>query len=140
MTSFNEVYGYFLNSITDYTYLELQPDDLENELLMLLQKALGKLRRIKFDINLDNKTFKDILTSREINIIALAMVIEYIRPKIVSVEIMKQRLNIKDWQIFSNSQHLKELQSILTETEKEFSYELQLYSLDKYMDNKDKNS
>ena len=102
MTSFNEVYGYFLNSITDYTYLELQPDDLENELLMLLQKALGKLRRIKFDINLDNKTFKSILTSREINIISLAMVIEYIRPKIVSVEIMKQRLNIKDWQMFSN--------------------------------------
>ena len=64
MTSFNEVYGYFLNSITDYTYLELQPNDLENELLMLLQKALGKLRRIKFDINLDNKTFKDVLTSR----------------------------------------------------------------------------
>lgn len=140
MTSFNEVYGYFLNSITDYTYLELQPDDLENELLMLLQKALGKLRRIKFDINLDSKTFKDVLTSREINIIALAMVLEYIRPKIVSVEIMKQRLNMKDWQMYSNSQHLKELQSILNGIEKEFSYELQLYSLDKYMDDKDKNS
>lgn len=140
MTSFNEVYGYFLNSITDYTYLELQPDDLENELLMLLQKALGRLRRIKFDIDLDNKTFKNILTSREINIISLAMVIEYIRPKIVSVEIMKPRLNIKDWQMYSESQHLKELQSILTGTEKEFSYELQLYSLDKYMDDKDKDS
>ena len=140
MTSFNEVYGYFLNSITDYTYLELQPDDLENELLMLLQKALGKLRRIKFDIDLDNKTFQSVLTSREINIIALAMVLEYIRPKIVSVEIMKQRLNMKDWQMYSNSQHLKELQSILNGIEKEFSYELQLYSLDKYMDDKDKNS
>lgn len=138
MTSFNEVYGYFLNSITDYTYLELQPDDLENELLMLLQKALGRLRRIKFDIDLDNKTFKNILTSREINIISLAMVIEYIRPKIVSVEIMKPRLNIKDWQMYSESQHLKELQSVLTGAEKGFSYELQLYSLDKYIDDKDK--
>ena len=137
MTSFNEVYGYFLNSITDYTYLELQPDDLENELLMLLQKALGRLRRIKFDIDLDNKTFKSILTSREINIISLAMVIEYIRPKIVSVEMMRPRLNTKDWQMFSSNQHLKELQSILTGTEKEFSYELQLYSLDKYIDDKD---
>ena len=140
MTSFNEVYGYFLNSITDYTYLELQTDDLENELLMLLQKALGKLRRIKFDIDLDNKAFKSVLTNREINIISLAMVIEYIRPKVISVEVMKPRLNMKDWQMYSENQHLKELQSILTGTEKEFSYELQLYSLDKYMDDKDKDS
>ena len=138
MTSFNEVYGYFLNSITDYTYLELQTDDLENELLMLLQKALGKLRRIKFDIDLDNKAFKSVLTNREINIISLAMVIEYIRPKVISVEVMKPRLNMKDWQMYSENQHLKELQSILTKTEKGFSYELQLYSLDKYIDNKDK--
>ena len=43
-TQLEEIYGLFLSNITDYDFLELTEEDMNNELLMLLKKSLSKFR------------------------------------------------------------------------------------------------
>lgn len=53
--------------------------------------------------------FKGNLTTEEIEILANLMVVEYLNPKIVSTQNMKQRLSDREYQMYSQSQHLSQM-------------------------------
>ena len=130
-TELEEIYGMFLSSITDYSIPLLSNNDFEEEMLMLLKKSIARFR-FKKDIAIDELMgeFTRELTDEEKNILALGMVSEWVKPKIYSVEVMKMKMNSKDYQLFSESNHIDKLRNIKKEADAEFDYYMDIYSLD----------
>ena len=130
-TELQEIYGMFLSNITDYSIPLLSDEDFEEEMLMLLKKSIAKFR-FKKDIAIDELMgeFTRELTDEEKNILALGMVSEWVKPKIYSVEVMKMKMNSKDYQLYSESNMLTTLQKIKKEADAEFDYYMDIYSLD----------
>ena len=130
-TELQEIYGMFLSNITDYSIPLLSDEDFGKEMLMLLKKSIAKFR-FKKDIAIDEfmGTFTRELKEEEKNILALGMVSEWVKPKIYSVEVMKMKMNSKDYQLFSESNMLTTLQKIKKEADAEFDYYMDIYSLD----------
>lgn len=130
-TELEEIYSMFLSNITDYSIPLLSDDDFEEEMLMLLKKSMAKFR-FKKDIVIDEfmGTFTRELKEEEKNILALGMVSEWVKPKIYSVEVMKMKMNSKDYQLFSEANHIDKLRNIKKEADAEFDYYMDIYSLD----------
>ena len=130
-TELQEIYGMFLSSITDYSIPLLSNNDFEEEMLVLLKKSIARFR-FKKDIAIDELMgeFTRELKEEEKNILALGMVSEWVKPKIYSVEVMKMKMNSKDYQLFSESNMLTTLQKIKKEADAEFDYYMDIYSLD----------
>ena len=130
-TELEEIYGMFLSSITDYSIPLMSNDDFEEEMLVLLKKSIARFR-FKKDIAIDELMgeFTRELTDEEKNILALGMVSEWVKPKIYSVEVMKMKMNSKDYQLFSESNHIDKLRNIKKEADAEFDYYMDIYSLD----------
>jgi len=59
------------------------------------------------------------LTQEEIEIIAILMTVEWLRPKIFNIEILRQSLNTKDWSLYSQANHLKELSALKKSAEED---------------------
>ena len=130
-TQLEEIYGLFLSSITDYDYLELETEDFNNEMLMLLKKSLSKFRykdNIKIDSDLGE--FSKELTDSEMNVISLGMLSEYLKSKIYNIELLRMNLGSKDWQMYSQANHLKELMELKKETDADFHYYMGVLNLD----------
>ena len=130
-TELQEIYGMFLSNITDYDIPLLSDEDFGKEMLMLLKKSIARFR-FKKDIVIDDVMgeFTRELKEEEKNILALGMVSEWVKPKIYSVEVMKMKMNSKDYQLFSESNMLTTLQKIKKEADAEFDYYMDIYSLD----------
>ena len=130
-TELQEIYGMFLSSITDYSIPLMSNNDFEEEMLVLLKKSIARFR-FKKDIVIDELMgeFTRELKEEEKNILALGMVSEWVKPKIYSVEVMKMKMNSKDYQLFSESNMLTTLQKIKKEADAEFDYYMDIYSLD----------
>ena len=130
-TELQEIYGMFLSSITDYSIPLMSNNDFEEEMLVLLKKSIARFR-FKKDIAIDELMgeFTRELKEEEKNILALGMVSEWVKPKIYSVEVMKMKMNSKDYQLFSESNMLTTLQKIKKEADAEFDYYMDIYSLD----------
>ena len=130
-TELEEIYGMFLSSITDYSIPLMSNDDFEEEMLVLLKKSIARFR-FKKDIAIDELMgeFTRELTDEEKNILALGMVSEWVKPKIYSVEVMKMKMNSKDYQLFSEANHIDKLRNIKKEADAEFDYYMDIYSLD----------
>ena len=130
-TELQEIYGMFLSSITDYSIPLMSNNDFEEEMLVLLKKSIARFR-FKKDIAIDELMgeFTRELTDEEKNILALGMVSEWVKPKIYSVEVMKMKMNSKDYQLYSESNMLTTLQKIKKEADAEFDYYMDIYSLD----------
>ena len=130
-TELQEIYGMFLSNITDYDIPLLSDEDFGKEMLMLLKKSIAKFR-FKKDIAIDEfmGTFTRELKEEEKNILALGMVSEWVKPKIYSVEVMRMKMNSKDYQLYAESNMLTTLQKIKKEADAEFDYYMDIYSLD----------
>ena len=130
-TELQEIYGMFLSNITDYSIPLLSDEDFEEEMLVLLKKSIARFR-FKKDIAIDELMgeFTRELKEEEKNILALGMVSEWVKPKIYSVEVMKMKMNSKDYQLFSEANHIDKLRNIKKEADAEFDYYMDIYSLD----------
>jgi hypothetical protein len=129
MTSFQEVYDYFLSKITTYSeYTDLTYEELQVELQQLLRVSLSECVSFK-DISADYilSEFNRDLTDLEMNIISYNMIVHYLSPKINNIELLKQSLSSKDYQIYSQANHLKELMNLRNEGIQQFHYWMNRY-------------
>lgn len=123
-TYLSEVYEYFLSSISDYTLLEITPEDIEDDLFTYFKKARGKFYKCRQSLELNEdergkyfaefdekgKEIKQIkLTDFEIAILTHLMLVEYMKPQLIATEVMKQSLSDKDFKIYSQANQLREL-------------------------------
>lgn len=137
MTSFQEVYDYFLAKITTYNeYNNLTVEELETELKQLLRASFAECVSFK-DISVDYilNEFNRELTDLEMNIISYNMVVHYLSPKINNVELLKQSLSSKDYQIYSQANHLKELMDLRSNSIQQFHYWMNRYGFLKRLEN-----
>lgn len=114
-TSYEEIYGRFTAKITDYSFLNLTQDDLDKILESLLKSSVVKFRRCKKNLSdRDNslKQFNEDLTDEEQEIIAQLMIVEYLTPKIVTADLLQQTLSSKDFRLYSQANHIKEIKDL----------------------------
>jgi len=128
-TTFQDIYDFFLSKITEYEFVKLTDVELNVELKVILRKSLGKcvcFKDIKADWNMEefNKELEDL----EIDIISDWMVINWITPKINNIELFKQRLSSKDFTMYSQANHLKELLETKKSAENNVHYWMNRYS------------
>ena len=123
-TTFEEIYNQFLSKIIDYDYLVLTPEEKIMLMNIRLKSALAKFRAKKRNIEADYvlNEFNRELDELEIETIALWLIYEWITPKINNVEMFEHRLNTREFQGFSEANHLKEMQQIRKDAEGEAFY------------------
>jgi hypothetical protein len=109
MTPLSEVYQTFLSKISDYTYLNIPPSEVEIDLFGYLKSAIAKFYRCKNDLTIQTNSFASILTPFEIEILVTLMTAEYLKPQILTSEIIKQSLSDKDFKVYSQANHLQQL-------------------------------
>jgi hypothetical protein len=126
-TAYSEIYNMFEEKINDYDIAKLISDGYQSTVdamyLSYLKTAISKFKAYsKSDLADRNDTtlvFTETLTDTEIDILSLLMVLEWIRPLINRVTLLKQALNNTDFRQFSQQAHLKELINLKKNTKEE---------------------
>lgn len=135
----NEIYETFLSRIRDKDLALLSEEDMMEQLDIYLKRGLTRCTAIK-EVELDSSTgaFTRNLTSLEIDIISLAMVLEWIYPRVNNIQNMYSRISDKDYTVFSQAKMLDSLKTLRDETEKEFLFWHNKYQLKKFMEENNK--
>ena len=115
------VYGKFLGMIEDEEWLLVEDDVIEDLMLNYLENATVEFNECKKDLTIDYGTmcFKENLDLNEIMILAYAMVIHYLQPKIKREENLRQFLSDKDFNKLSNANMLLRLMGLEKATRKQ---------------------
>ncbi|MCK9319419.1 hypothetical protein [Methanoculleus sp.] len=130
-TPYTTIYVSFLNKVSDQYLANMSDTDLNLQMFKYLNSSVPKFKKCKQDLSLRtvaNDGFEKDLTDEEIEILANLMVVEWLRPQINNLELLKQSLGTKDFQLFSQANHLKELQALRKDTQYEISRLLVDYS------------
>lgn len=129
---FDDIYSSFLQKIDAYDFLELSDDEIAEFMGGWIKSAGSKpyVRRLfsTYDCDVDSGqlTFEmayqvdeDMDTDFVIEILALGMVIEWLRPRLHSIENMYQVFGGNESKFFSQAQHLKEIRALYESTKNE---------------------
>jgi hypothetical protein len=112
-TSYQKVFTYFLQKVSDYAFLNMQQSDLETSMTGWMHSAATKFKRCKQDLTQYDDVAQQFtvatLTDQEIEILATLMVVEYLTPQIVTTQLLKQTIGSKDFNQTSQAAHLKQL-------------------------------
>lgn len=111
MTDLGIIYDTFLSKISDYSFLTIEEEDVNIILGGYYKSAKSKFYKCKKDLSLDDTGHfvNDDLDDFEIEIITSLMLVEYLKPIMLSTEVTKQSLSDKDFKIYSQASQLREL-------------------------------
>lgn len=137
-TPFTQVYNRFLGKITDDMYMELTPEDTMRDLRNLLMDAIPGFefpRKNLMDYTIeeaenvleDTSSFKAELSSEEINILAILMMISWTQRQITSIENTRMKFSSSDFKFTSQANHLSKLLNLLAETQRQSHHMQRLY-------------
>ena len=138
-TPFTQVYSRFLGKITDDMYMELTPEDTMRDLRNLLLDAIPGFefpRKVLTDYILDDtaehaleesSSFAEELTSEEINILAILMMISWTQRQVTSIENSRMKYSGSDFKFTSQANHLAKLMNLLAETQRQSHHAQRLY-------------
>jgi hypothetical protein len=129
-TPFEEAYVFFLSKVTDYSFIKITENELEEEFEKYLRSASVKFFSAsdRLDKDLINKEFKNDLTDLELEILALLMVVEYLNPKIIATQNMEQFLASKEYKIYSQANHLSKMIELKNHIRYEVNHLMNQYS------------
>ncbi|MFS0905801.1 hypothetical protein AB3N02_22520 [Priestia aryabhattai] len=114
-TILTEVYETFLAKVSDYSFLNITEEELEEDMFGYLKTARTKFYKCKSDLSIiddiatGERAFKDDLHPFEIEVLATLMTVEYLKPQILASEVLKQSLSDKDFKIYSQANQLSQL-------------------------------
>ena len=134
MTYFEDVYEFFLSKIKSYDLAELTEDEIKEELNSLIKLALPKCTVFKGKVKLDQDNEciiikgKDSLSLEEMEILSLAMLLQYISPLIARDENLKQTLSSKDFSSTSQANHLEKLLILKKSIDADLNYAMNSYT------------
>lgn len=110
MTNIEKVYEAFLGLIDDYTWLNIDKEVIFRLMRNYLDNAIASFEVCKKDLTIDDSgNFKENLTALEIKILSRLMLLEYLNPKIIREENLRQNITTKDYNDFSKANLLKNL-------------------------------
>lgn len=133
MTSYEVIYGRFLNSTTDFNLAELDDHTLNEMLKSWLHTAIVKTRTSS-DLTRDDEgeVFKNDLTDLDIELLAMGMRLSWLDQTLNSTELTHQFLGGKEQKFFSQANHIAELRTLRADTLREMQ---QLYTYSTYANN-----
>ena len=154
-TLFASVYNRFLGKITDDMYMELTPQDtikdLQNLLIdaipgfefprksleyTILERPINKdsvniqgflIKNADGDGYEDASSFTAILSSEEINILAILMMNSWLQRQITTIENIRMKYSGTDFKMTSQANHLAKLLTLLKETQRQSLHMQRLY-------------
>ena len=154
-TLFASVYNRFLGKITDDMYMELTPQDTIKDLQNLLIDAIPgfEFPRKSLEYNIlerpinkdsvniqgflienadgdgyeDASSFTAILSSEEINILAILMMNSWLQRQITTIENIRMKYSGTDFKMTSQANHLAKLLTLLKETQRQSLHMQRLY-------------
>ncbi len=112
ITSFKEMYDFFLAGITDDMFMELTIEDTEQCLEEILLAAIPQFefpRKDIFDVDLDKKSFKCKLDLEEKMILRQYMIVEWVGYQLASVDLVRQKYSGSDFSFTSQASHMSKL-------------------------------
>ena len=126
MTSYQVIFNRFLKKIEDVDLPQLDDDDQLDELTGWLDSAIAKmyLQHITLtndlkDRNDDEQVFNSDLTDREIELIALNMVVAWYEPKVSSLEHTLMYFGTKEEKFTNQKDHLNAIRNVRKMYQKE---------------------
>ena len=137
-TPFTQVYNRFLGKITDDMYMELTPEDTVRDLRNLLIDAISGFEFPRVNlldytiIEAENaleeeSSFAADLSSEEINILAILMMIGWTQRQVTSIENTRMKYSSSDFKFTSQANHLAKLLTLLKETQRQSHHMQRLY-------------
>ena len=121
-TEIEEVIDLYLAKIENYDYLGYSEEELLEELKPMLNSAISKLFTLDVSIDWDLNVFSRELTPIEQNIIAYGLVEEFISQKVNSIKVLENHLAMKDYNLYSSANMLKQLQTALARAQSDVQY------------------
>ena len=138
-TPFTQVYNRFLGKITDDMYMELTPEDTIRDLRNLLLDAIPGFEFPRKDLSNyiidtitenvleETSSFAEELTSEEINILAILMMISWTQRQVTSIENTRMKYSGSDFKFTSQANHLSKLMNLLAKTQRQSHHMQRLY-------------
>lgn len=137
MTSYEVIYGRFLNSTTDFNLAELDDHTLNEMLKGWLHTAIVKTRTSS-DLSRDdeNEVFNNDLSDMDIELLAIGMRLSWLDQRINSTEYTNLFVAGKEEKFYSPSSQLSELRALRADTLREMQqlYTYNTYTNDSYFD------
>ena len=121
-TPIEDVVELYLAKIENYDYLNYSEEELLEELNPMLKSAISKLFTLDLTIDWDMGEFNRELSPIEQNIIAYALVEEFISQKVDSIKVLENHLAMKDYNLYSSANMLKQLQTALARAQSDVQY------------------
>ena len=121
-TPIEDVIDLYLAKIENYDYLGYSEDELLEEFRPMMNSAISKLFTIDVNIDWDTEEFSRELTPIEQNIIAYGLVEEFISQKVNSIKVLENHLAMKDYNLYSSANMLKQLQTALARAQSDVQY------------------
>jgi len=117
-TPYSVIDNSFLNKITDDLLLTMADEYLEKTIDGYRNSASVKFKQCNKLSDKDDieKQFNQTLTDEEIEIIANLMVLEWLKQRINSIELLKQSMSTKDYRMYSQANHLEVLLKLRKDT------------------------
>lgn len=132
MTPYSDVYKAFLGEIQDDFYLNAAEDIIENDLNILLNKAIVQFSYPRVNIRDKNdmlQQFNVTLEIDEIEILATGMVLAWVERELHSVDMLRQSMTTKDFNTYSQAPHINALARTSERAEKKLKKMLIKYSI-----------
>ena len=119
-TEFDTVYGAFLAKVSDFDLADMTEDDAKVVMGDLLKQALGKFSESckKNLTDTDESGFTADLTDFEIDIISELMVEAWFKPKLYNLDLLRNKLNTKDFTTFSPANLLDKMREAYEQAHK----------------------
>ena len=131
-TRYEEVYERYRGQVRNYEFLDYDAVTREAMQLDLLKMAISDFEDVcKQDLNDredDLLEFNITLTNREKDILALGMIVHFVRQYVYNTDALQNGLSTKDFTLFSLANLLEKMTTLLTTTERQQMKEINLYS------------
>jgi hypothetical protein len=134
MTSYEIVYGRFLNHTTDFNLAELDDHTLNEMLKDWLHSAIVKTRTSS-DLTArddENEVFNNDLTDLDIELLAMGMTLAWLDQYLNSTENVLQFIGGKEEKYYSQANHIEQLRALREDTRLEMK---RLHSYGTYANN-----
>ena len=129
-TSFTLVYDSFFSKITDDMYMQLDESDTYAILQQLLISAIQKFEfpRINlWNFDLEQGKFNVVLTSQEINVLAVYMIVEWLSQQLATVQNTRMKYSGSDFKFTSQANHMHKILQLKKDYEREGFHLQRLY-------------
>ena len=145
-TYLSELYKDFLYSVHDYTFISIPDEQLQEDLEYYLKKAIDNFhkckQRLDTIVDADGEEYfgyteiksgkeelvKVKLTGLEKNILTHLMLVEYLKPQLITSELLKPSMGDKGFKIYSQANHIRELSLLYRTIQRECNKKITEYT------------